>query len=174
VAVLEGLAPALAEGSPTERNPAKQLALRLRGRMVVIYGAGFLSSVARRWKTQVNENAKGWAFNESLPELNHNAVVGYSYPTNAPQHVAVVMLLSDLLNQPIRLRYEVTEELLRKSGVEPEVISGQGRRALSQMMSLVLIGDYTSYYLALLNGVDPYPVPPVDYLKRRLAEGSSR
>ncbi|MBI2917026.1 MAG: bifunctional phosphoglucose/phosphomannose isomerase [Chloroflexi bacterium] len=170
VALLEGLAPALAEGSPAERNPAKQLAQHMAGRTVVAYGAGFLSAAARRFKTQVNENAKGWAFYESLPELNHNAVVGYSYPTDAARHVCVVMFNSPLLSEPVRRRYEVTAELLSKAGQEPYVLSGQGQQPLAQMMSLVLLGDYASYYLALLNGVDPYPVPAVDYLKRRLAE----
>lgn len=171
VAVLEGLAPALAEGSPAERNPAKQLAQSMSGRVVVAYGAGFLSAVARRFKTQVNENAKAWAFYESLPEINHNAVVGYSYPTDAVRHLCVAMLNSPLLPAPVRRRYEVTEELLRKAGLEPRVLCGQGQQPLTQMMSLVLLGDYASCYLALLNGVDPYPVPAVDYLKKRLAQG---
>jgi glucose/mannose-6-phosphate isomerase len=39
---------------------------------------------------------------------------------------------------------------------------------LAQMLSAILFGDYTSYYLALLNGEDPSPVPPIDYLKSRL------
>ena len=58
----------------------RQLAARLHGRIAVIYGAGILTDVARRWKTQINENSKQWAFFETLPELNHNAVLGYRYP----------------------------------------------------------------------------------------------
>ncbi|MBI2866062.1 MAG: bifunctional phosphoglucose/phosphomannose isomerase [Chloroflexi bacterium] len=169
VAVMEGMLPSLAEDSPVKDNPAKQLAHHMLGRMVVVYGAGFLSAVARRWKTQVNENAKGWAFYESLPELNHNSVVGYSHPAGLVEHLGLFVLTSPFLPERIRLRYQVTEELLRQAGVDPHFVSGRGEHPLAQMMGLVLLGDYASYYLALLNGVDPSPVPAVDYLKRRLA-----
>jgi len=168
--VLAGMVPSLAEESPTGHNPAKQLARRMQGRVVVIYGAGFLSAVARRWKTQINENSKGWAFYESLPELNHNAVVGYAHPPQAAAHLCLVMLTSPLLPERIQLRYQVTQELLRQAGVEPVVAAGQGQAPLSQMMSALLLGDYASFYLALLNGADPTPVAAIDYLKQRLAE----
>ena len=66
--------PSWQEDSPQEKNRAKQIAITLDGKVVVVYGAGILSDVARRWKTQINENTKAWAFFEILPELNHNAV----------------------------------------------------------------------------------------------------
>ena len=65
---------------PAESNPAKQMALRIYGKLPVVYGGGILAEVAGRWKGQFNENAKAWAFFEQLPELNHNAVVGYENP----------------------------------------------------------------------------------------------
>jgi len=34
----------------------------------------------------------------------------------------------------------------------------------------VLLGDYVSYYLAMLNRTDPMPVPVIDQLKARLAQ----
>src|SRR5205085_2856995 len=65
---------------PAAQNPAKKLAQGLFGRVAVIYGGGLLANVARRWKTQINENSKGWAFYEECPELCHNAVLGYQFP----------------------------------------------------------------------------------------------
>ena len=50
------------------------------------------------------------------------------------------------------------------------VFQAKGKSPLAQMMSLVLFGDYVSFYLALLNAVDPTPVAPIDYLKKRLSE----
>jgi glucose/mannose-6-phosphate isomerase len=38
------------------------------------------------------------------------------------------------------------------------------------MLSLIHFGDYVSFYLAMLNGVDPTPVETIVFLKRRLAE----
>ena len=137
----------------------------------MIYGAGMASDVARRWKTQINENSKAWAFFEVFPELNHNAVVGYEFPAELASQIVVVMLDSPLLPHRIRLRYRVTGELLDRAKVSHQRVDGEGKSALSQIMSLVLFGDYTSYYLAILYKVDPSPVKAIDYLKGELAKG---
>jgi glucose/mannose-6-phosphate isomerase len=171
VRLLEDMSSRLDEKSPLGKNPAKGLAQRLHGRLPVIYGAGIASEAAHRWKTQVNENAKAWAFYEVFPELNHNATVGFQFPPEVVRVLRVVMLRSPLFNARVKLRYEVTAELLRQAGVAFEYVDGEGRSALSQMVSLVSIGDYTSYYLAILNRTDPCPVKVIDYLKGRLAKG---
>jgi len=80
------------------------------------------------------------------------------------------MLRSPTLHPHILVRYEVTAELLTDAGIPHEVVNAKGESPLAQIMSSVLFGDYVSYYLALLNGVDPSPVAAIDYLKRRLAE----
>ena len=169
--VLESLSSKLDENSPVSDNPAKQLAERFYGRLPVIYGAGITAEVAHRWKTQMNENAKAWAFYEVFPELNHNATVGFPFPPGVVQKIRVVLLRSPLLNERIKLRYEVTCELLKRVGVDYEYVDSVGKSALAQMMSLVMMGDFTSYYLAILNNVDPSPVEVINYLKGRLAKG---
>jgi glucose/mannose-6-phosphate isomerase len=154
---------------PEEHNPAKQLARRLEGRVPVIYGAGHLAKVARRWKCQVNENSKGTAFWEELPELNHNAVVGYEFPARMASVCHVVMLSSDLYSPRLRLRMEVTGEILSDKGIPHETLEARGRSPLSQVMWSIHFGDYVTYYLAALRGVDPTPVKTIAYLKERLA-----
>ena len=170
IGVLEELSLNLDKGVSLEANPAKQLATRLSGHLVVVYGAGILSEVAYRWKTQFNECSKVWAFAECFPELNHNAVVGYRFPTWLTQKAFVVMLRSPSLHPRTLLRYKVTGELLTDNGIANAVVETRGKSPLSQMMSAVLLGDFVSYYLAVLNGVDPSPVEAIDYLKGRLAE----
>lgn len=160
----------LKEAVPTNSNEAKQLASKLHGKIAVIYGAGILSEVARRWKTQINENGKSWAFYEVLPELNHNAVVGYQFPLELALKIYVVMLRCPSLHPRTQLRYQVTSELLKQNAISHQIIDGSGQDALSQMMNLVFLGDWTSYYLAILNGIDPTPVKVIDYLKKRLSE----
>jgi glucose/mannose-6-phosphate isomerase len=144
------------------------LARKVEGKLPVIYGAGFLEPVARRWKTQVNENSKSWALFDPLPELNHNSVVGYPNPTAIAQGSLVVLLTSPLLHPRTLLRYRVTQEILEREGIAHHELSGEGQGPLSHMMSLLLWGDYVSYYLALLYGLDPTPVDTIDYLKERL------
>ncbi len=157
---------------PAPHNPAKRLAGQLVGRLPVVYGAGFLAPVARRWKGQFNENAKNWAVWEELPELNHNAVVGYGTPDEICERVSVLLLRSSLDLPRIRSRWEITKELLLREGIMVDEVWGRGESRLAQMLSTIHFGDYVSLYLAVLNEADPYPVPPIDYLKRRLAEMS--
>jgi glucose/mannose-6-phosphate isomerase len=140
------------------------------GRLVIIYGGGILSKVAFRWKTQFNESSKACAFSECLPELNHNAVVGYRFPSWLAERGFVVLLRSPSLHPRILMRYNVTAEILADAGIAHEVVEAKGESPLSQIMSGVLLGDYVSYYLAMLNEVDPSPVAAIDYLKGRLAE----
>jgi glucose/mannose-6-phosphate isomerase len=171
IQVLEKLATKLNEKSPIKSNPAKQLAQRLYGCLPVVYGAGIAAEAAHRWKTQLNENSKSWAFYEVFPELNHNATVGFSLPKEVASKIRVVLLRSPTFNQRIKLRYDVTCELLKQSGIAYEFVDGEGKGALAQMVSLVSFGDYVSYYLAILYKVDPSPVKVISYLKERLEKG---
>jgi len=171
VRVLEKLSTKLDEKSPLSSNPAKQLAQRLYGKLSVIYGAGILAEVAHRWKTQINENGKAWAFYEVFPELNHNATVGYPFPPEVVGRLHVMLLRSPLFNERVKLRYEVTCELLERVGVAYEYVDSVGESPLSQMMSTIMMGDFASYYLAILYRVDPSPVDVISYLKDQLSKG---
>ena len=171
VQVLESLSARMDEKAPLSSNPAKRLAGRLHGRLPVVYGAGILTEAAHRWKTQINENGKAWAFYEVFPELNHNATVGYQFPPELVSRIKVVLLRSPSFNRRVKLRYEVTCELLDRAGIVHEFVDSEGSSLLSQMMSLVMVGDYVSYYLAILYRVDPSPVEVINYLKERLAKG---
>jgi glucose/mannose-6-phosphate isomerase len=170
VSVMYHLSETINEGEAASHNPAKQLALDLEGFLPVIYGGGILSEVARRWKTQINENAKTTAFHETFSELNHNSIVGYTRPAEITSRMRVIFLSSDLFHERLALRYRVTQTLLEQAGIPYRVVDARGRTALSQMLSLVLLGDYVSYYLAILNGVDPTPVEAIAYLKNALAK----
>ena len=171
VRVLDDISARHDEKSPLKSNPAKQLAQKLYGKLLVVYGAGIAAEVAHRWKTQLNENSKVWTFYEVFPELNHNAIVGYGLPQDIASKTMVVLLRSPAFNARIKLRYDVTCEILKQSGVAYDFVDGEGQSDLSQIMSLVFIGDYVSYYLALLYKTDPTPVKLIAYLKDRLAKG---
>ncbi|MCJ7515883.1 MAG: bifunctional phosphoglucose/phosphomannose isomerase [Dehalococcoidia bacterium] len=165
---LEMLLTEFKETVPTASNRAKQLANKLHGKIVVIYGAGVLSQVAHRWKTQINENSKSWAFYETFSELNHNAVVGYRFPRELASKIYVILLRCPSLHPRILIRYQVTSELLEQSGIQHEVKESRLKGELNQMMGLIYLGDWVSYYLAMLSETDPTPIKTIDYLKNRL------
>jgi len=172
VDILKTLSRDFVETRPVASNPAKQVAAKLRGRVAVIYGAEMFSEVARRWKGEFNENSKAWAFFENFPELNHNAAVGYEFPVEVKDRIFVLMLRSPLFSPRNRLRYEVTAKLLARSGIPHEYIEARGRSALAQVLSLVLLGDYASFYLSMLNEVDPTSTDAISFVKQYLAQPS--
>ncbi|MGA2671007.1 MAG: bifunctional phosphoglucose/phosphomannose isomerase [Dehalococcoidia bacterium] len=172
VDILKRLSRDLMETKALASNPAKQLATKLWGHIAVIYGAEILSEVAQRWKGEFNENSKAWAFFESFPELNHNAVVGYEFPLEAKERIFVLMLRSSSLRPRNLLRYEITAKLLAKAGIAYEFVEARGKSALAQVISLVLLGDYASFYLAILNEVDPTSTDAINFVKQYLAQSA--
>jgi glucose/mannose-6-phosphate isomerase len=171
VNVLESFSARLDENAPARSNLAKQIAQRLYGNLPVIWGAGIASEIARRWKGQINENSKSWAIYEVFPELNHNAAVGFPLPKDLTARFRVILLRAPSYNARIKLRYEVTSGLLKQAGVPYEFVDAEGSSPLAQMAGLITLGDYVSYYMAILYQVDPTPVKAINYLKEQLSKG---
>jgi glucose/mannose-6-phosphate isomerase len=169
-AVVEQLRSELECAVPARSNAAKQLAQAVHRRIPVVYGAGMFEEVARRWKGQFNENSKHWAFFEVIPEANHNAIVGYDQPDDLADRIHVIFLEPSELHPRVRVRLTVTRRLLDQRGVQHSTVTARGMSPLAQMLSVVTMGDWVTYYLALLNGVDPTPVAPIDFLKQSLAQ----
>lgn len=163
---------AIGPQAPEARNPAKDLARRLAGKAPTLYGAGILAPVARRWKGQFNENAKTWAAYDELPELNHNTVAGYQYPSRVNDIAFIIMLRSVLDTPQVQTRFDVTADLLKQADIDYAMVSAWGESSIAQMLSAIHYGDYVSYYLAALNEVDPTPIAAIEYLKRELAKES--
>ncbi len=154
---------------PTDENPAKQLAWALVDRLPVIEASGFLSVVARRWKTQLNENAKSTAVFEELPEATHNAVVGYPHPESIRDHLYVLFLASPLEHPRNRLRAALSAELLDTARISHQVVPVAGETRLAQAIAAIALGDLVSAYLAVLYGIDPTPVEAIGRIKARLS-----
>jgi glucose/mannose-6-phosphate isomerase len=172
--VLDQGTASLGPAAPEAGNPAKALARAVVGRAVLVHGAyGVTAAVARRWKGQVNENAKTPAFEAALPEMNHNEIVGWQALPHVHAHCAAVFLADPGDDPRIARRREVTAEILEEEGVATHVIDARGRTPLARALSLIQLGDWTSYYLAVLAGVDPTPIAKIDRLKRALAGPAS-
>lgn len=150
-------------------SEAKRLALALYGSVPVVAGSGLTTPVAYRWKTQVNENAKSPAFFHELPELDHNEIAGWQGASALGRFSAV--FLDDCDNHPrIGDRIELTSELIAPHAHTVQRVSTRGQGTVERVMSLVLLGDFVSLYLAVLAGTDPTPVDVIETLKARLAE----
>jgi mannose-1-phosphate guanylyltransferase len=148
-------------------NLAKQLALKLYHKIPVIYGVyGLTDVVAQRWKTQINENAKQPAFWNALPELSHNEIEGFVLQGQLLPHTVFVLLRGLLESEHDRRRFEALRALLAELGLEhSEVWATDGQGRLSQLLSLIYLGDWVSFYLAVLNKMDPWPVSQIAKFK---------
>lgn len=150
----------------TEQNLAKQLAEKLAGKTPIIYGAK-LYPAAYKWKINFNENAKNTAWCNAYPEFNHNEFLGWSsHPIEKP--FAVIDLVSSFDHPQIKKRFEISDRLL--SGKRPKAIQihAEGETPLEQLLWVVALGDMTSIYLAILNGLNPTPVELIEKLKKEL------
>lgn len=152
-------------------NPAKRLALSLADKICVVYASGaHLSAVVSRWRGQLAENSKALSSSHVLPEMNHNEIVGWRHPRKALRNFIAVFLRDKQDHPQLNKRIEISKEILQKEGVPVEEVYSSGEGLLARIFSLIYIGDYTSFYLAILNGEDPTAVARVDYLKKRLKE----
>ncbi|HSC01840.1 MAG TPA: bifunctional phosphoglucose/phosphomannose isomerase [Solirubrobacteraceae bacterium] len=149
---------------------AKELARGLHGTIPQIAGSGLTSPIAYRWKTQINENAKLPCFWHELPELDHNEIVGWQGASQLGRFSAVFLDDSDL-HPRIRQRIELTRGLIEAEAAGTYRVESVGQNQTERLVSLVLLGDLVSLYLAVLSEVDPTPVPTLDRLKSALARG---
>ncbi len=156
-----------------EENPARSLALRLVDKIPVIYAYPYMTSSALRWKNQFNENSKMISFHGTIPEFNHNEIVGwieggsekpcipiFLYDPQAPE------LLMHMMNASL--------DAMNEGGHEVEVVEIDGSSILEKNLFSIMFGDFTSLYLAYLNQVDPSPVKSIMSLKDRLRAALAR
>jgi len=151
-----------------EDSLAKELARGLLGTTPVIAGAGLTTPIAYRWKTQINENAKQPAFWNELPELDHNEIVGWEGAKDVGRFSAVFLDDSDA-HPRVKERMDLTERLIAGNAQRSYRIETRGQSAIERVVSLLLLGDLVSIYLAALRRVDPGPVKVLDELKAALA-----
>lgn len=147
-------------------NPAKQIAKKLVGHPAVIYGGPVLAVPALKWKINFNENSKNQAFSYVFPEFNHNEIVGWANPKDSL--LRVVELRSSLDIDRIQKRFDISNRLLSGIMPAPIVVEAHGQTQLQQMLWTMLLGDFTSAYLAFLNQSDPEPVVILERLKKEL------
>ncbi|MGZ6005795.1 MAG: SIS domain-containing protein, partial [Candidatus Saccharimonadales bacterium] len=154
---------------PTENNATKQLALELMGKSIVVYSGPKIFPAANKFKICLNENAKNVAWVNYYPEFNHNEFIGWSsHPVDKPY--AIVEFRSNLEHPRVQKRFVVSEKLLSGKRPAPEVVVPQGETILQQLLWTSNFCDFTSIYVAILNGINPTPVDLVEKFKKALDE----
>jgi glucose/mannose-6-phosphate isomerase len=155
--------------NPFDNNPAKAAAAALAGRLVIVMGvAGSSDVVALRLKSQLNENSKTLSFASVLPEANHNEIVGLD-ALGARADLATVVVLSLATEfPPVAAQQQAFMQRLARRGIPLLHFAAEGKNHLQRLLYLVHLGDFISYHLAILNGVDPSPIAAIEELKQSL------
>jgi glucose/mannose-6-phosphate isomerase len=155
----------------SDSNPAKKLAKMLYNKLPLIYSVdGCLGPVALRWKTQLNENSKILAYNNVFPELDHNEIVGWEGLDNLTRSMSVIILRDKDDFERNSKRIAITSSIIKDKPSEITEVRTEGDSVLARMFSLIYLGDFVSFYLAVLYGVDPTPVDRIETLKKKLVE----
>jgi glucose/mannose-6-phosphate isomerase len=160
------------------KNPALELARKLSGKLPIIYSAADRFDVVNlRWRGQLSENAKMLAYGNVYPEMNHNELVGWSktfqggnVQTPHMNDMAVVYLRDKQDHKRVQMRMDITKKIIGKCASDVIEVHSEGTSLLARMFSLIYLGDWVSYYAAILNHVDPTPVKAIDYLKNELSK----
>ncbi len=154
---------------PTADNDAKQLAQQLRGRQVWLIGPDCLSGNLHILRNQINETSKNLANYLTVPDLNHYAMEGLSFPTSIPETVAALSFKITGLPDRLTKRLALTDEVLEQNHLLVYNYQAAATNRLGQTLEILAFGSWLSYYLGLLNGVDPVKIPWVDLFKKKLA-----
>ncbi|HDD57322.1 MAG TPA: bifunctional phosphoglucose/phosphomannose isomerase [Thermoplasmatales archaeon] len=151
-------------------NQAKQIAETIYETIPNIYGWNYYAPIAKRWRTQLNENSKVIARDDIVSECNHNDIVGWSFDPEVSKKSSCV-LLRDTKHEPTQVskRFEFMKKLFNNVAANTVEVNAIGETLLARMISLMYIGDFVSIYLALLRKVDPTPVDIITELKTELA-----
>ena len=153
--------------NPQTQEEGKSLAKKIGSKIPVVYASNNFSALARVWKIKFNENSKIPSFWNVFPELNHNEMVGYE--NNAENLMPII--IKDKADHPrVQKRMDLMAHLLSQKGIKSEVLNIREGSLLFKIFSSLLLGDWTSYYLALEKNIDPTPVKIVEDFKKLMAE----
>jgi len=154
-----------------QKNNALRVAKHVWGKIPVIYSSSDLLDIANlRWRCQVSENAKCLAFGNFLPEMNHNEICGWQENPEITKNLAVISLIDREDSPKIIKRMAVTLELIRNNCAAEIEINGDGSSKLERLFDVIYLGDWVSFYLAIMYKIDPTPVERINILKNKLTE----
>ena len=158
---------------PRRRNGERSSARRVATSTTWVYGHGPLAAVARRFKCQLNENAKSAAAFSELPEADHNEIVGWAGTARTGGRHAAIHLADPDDPPTISASIATTPRLIDDNATLRRVLTGQGQTRTARAFWLLALLDHASVYTAQAAGVDPFEIDRIGELKRALATARS-
>jgi glucose/mannose-6-phosphate isomerase len=170
--VMRELAPVYGPETPVAQNRAKQLAEALGPHIPVIYGfVDHYDAVAWRIKNQLGENSKYMGFWNTIPHLHHDEAVGWDMQPELAKVLGFLLVRDEQAEtEKMAKRWEATTAILTERMGAVQTVWAQGEGRLARMLSLVMLGDFFTIYMAIRKGVDPTPVAIIDLFKAKVGQ----
>lgn len=153
---------------PESENTAKSIAKSLHNKIINLMASEHLGGVAWAFKNQINENAKTFSTLFEISESNHHLLEGLKYPPSLREKAIFLMIESPHYYERILKRYPITLDVIEKNGSKGLVYKTVSKTKLEEVVEILVLGSYVSFYLAVLNDIDPSPIPWVDYFKSKM------
>jgi glucose/mannose-6-phosphate isomerase len=157
-----------------EKNKAIEISKKIHKNILLIYSENRFYPGILRWKTQIAENSKSFAFVNVLPEINHNEIMAFHFPESFIKKTIPLFVVSGMENDRVKKRIEITSKIISDKVKEVIELNLKGETLLEKMMYLVILGDWISYYLAILNKVDPTEINEINILKEEMKKGGKK
>jgi glucose/mannose-6-phosphate isomerase len=157
-----------AQDYSSENNPAAQIAKDLVGFIPVIYSSEFLTSTGYRLKCQMNENAKLHAFHNSIPEMNHNEIIGWESFKEKQFNAKVLYMIDKDFHPQVLRRFEILKDILSEQKIEVIPLSSDQASKKVRIMDLIFLSDWISFYVSVLRGFDPSEIDFIHRMKKLL------
>lgn len=170
VAQLEEWGRGLVTPVPSKDNPAKAFAEQIKDKQPILVGAEFLYGNLHAFRNQICENSKNFASYLAIPELNHYAMEGLTNPGTNKKDLVFFFVESDFYHPRVQKRFQLTKEIVKKNGIKVIDHKLAGETKIEQAFELLQLGSWISFYLGILNQVNPVEIKWVDWFKKKLAE----
>ena len=145
-----------------KNNYAIEMAYNLESKNPIIYGSIENTDViALRFRGQLQENAKMMAFHNVMPEMNHNEIEASNYNNNS----CILWLLDKRDHIQIQKRIKISKKILEEEGIKNHIIEMKGSKFIERFFKFIILTDWISFYLAIINKIDPSPVEKITKLK---------
>ena len=157
----------LKKDQATISNEGKELAGKLKGKRAIIYSEAATEAVSIRFRQQLNENSKELCWHHAIPEMNHNELVGWAGGDNS---MSIVIFRHKDDHARSQMRMEINKEVFAKYTPHLHEVWSQGDDRLERQLHLIHLGDWASWHLADMKGVDATEIGVINMLKGKLAE----
>jgi glucose/mannose-6-phosphate isomerase len=153
-----------------EESTAHVLAKKIYSTIPIVVTEESLTSISFRLKSQLNENSKMLSYNITLPEMNHNEIVGWQ-GKEIDKNALSLVWIDIRYNKNIK-RMNITNNILKNrvaSNNHIDVPSEIASHRLASCLYLVNYVDWLSYWCAYSHNVDIMNIDNIDTLKKSMS-----